>query len=188
MMNTIASLKNNFLIAMPSLYDPFFHQSVVYLCEHSDEGAMGLIVNRPSKIMLAELLDHLELEHDATITDIKPVLFGGPVAKNQGLVLHDNSHADKNSIAITETVFLSTSTDILTTIGLGHGPKNSLITLGYASWMPGQLEQEIADNDWLNVTANEDILFHSTGLQSWQQAAALLGVNIDLMPNITGHA
>ncbi len=173
---------------MPSLYDPFFHQSVVYLCEHSDDGAMGLIVNRPSKIMLSELLDHLQLKHNTAITDIKPVFFGGPVAKNQGLVLHDNGHHDKNSLAITETIFLSTSTDILTSIGQGRGPKNNLITLGYASWQAGQLEQEIADNDWLNVTANEDILFHSSGLQSWQQAAALLGVDIELMPNTSGHA
>ena len=188
MMNTIASLKNSFLIAMLSLDDPFFHQSVVYVCEHNEEGAMGLIVNRPSKIMLTELLDHLKLAHNTQITDSKPILFGGPVAKNQGLVLHDNSHDDKSSIAITETIFLSTSTDILTTIGQGQGPKNSLITLGYANWQAGQLEQEIADNDWLTVTANDDILFHTTGLQSWQKAAALLGVNIDLMPNIIGHA
>jgi len=149
---------------------------------------MGLIVNRPSKIMLSDLLDHLELPHNTTITDNKPLLFGGPVAKNQGLVLHDDSLGGEISIAIADNIFLSSSTDILTTIGQGQGSKNILVTLGYSSWQAGQLEQEIANNDWLTVTADEDILFHSTGQQSWQQAASLLGVDIELMPNITGHA
>jgi putative transcriptional regulator len=187
-MNSLASLKNNFLIAMPSMNDPFFHQSVIYLCEHSDNGAMGLIINRPSKIMLSELLDHLKVPHNTDITDTQPILFGGPVAKNQGLVLHDANHDDKTSVAIADNIFLSSSTDILTTIGQGQGPENSLITLGYSSWQAGQLEQEIVNNDWLTVTADEDILFHSTGQQAWQQAALLLGVDINLMPNTTGHA
>lgn len=182
------SLRHHFLVAMPSLLDPFFYQSVVYLCEHSDEGAMGLIVNRPSKIMLDELLDHLSVPHDPQKTHSKPILFGGPVAKNQGMVLHDSPKDPESSILIADNIFLSSSTDILRTIADDQGPDNSLITLGYASWESGQLEQEIINNDWLTVTADSHILFHTTGQDCWQRAASLLGVDIQLMSDTAGHA
>lgn len=186
--DTDTSLKNNFLIAMPSLNDAFFHQSVVYLCEHSDQGAMGLIINRPSKIMLSELLDHIEIPHHGTSNSSTPVLFGGPVAKNQGMVLHDSANNIETSVPISDTVFLSGSIDILKTIANQTGPSNLLVALGYASWSAGQLEQEIANNDWLNVKADNDILFHSSGQSSWQQAASLLGVDIQLISGNVGHA
>ena len=188
MANTETSLKNNFLIAMPSLSDPFFHQSVVYLCEHSNQGAVGLIINRPSNIMLSELLDHIEIPHQHTKTNDTPVLFGGPAAKNQGMVLHDSPDAVETSVAISDSIFLSGSTDMLRTIALQAGPNNILVTLGYASWSAGQLEQEITGNDWLTVTADDNILFHRSGQTAWQQAAALLGIDITLIPDHVGHA
>ena len=182
------SLKNNFLIAMPALNDPLFHQSVIYLCEHSDQGALGFIINRPSKIMLDELFDHIEIPHHNTNANKIPVLFGGPVAKNQGMVLHDSPDDLENSIAISDNIFLSSSTDLLRTIANQARPNNILVTLGYASWTAGQLEQEILNNDWLTVTATSDILFHSEGQDAWQQAASLLGIDILLISDDSGRA
>jgi putative transcriptional regulator len=182
------SLKNNFLIAMPALNDRLFHQSVVYLCEHSEQGAMGLIINRPSKIMLDELFDHIEIPHHNTEAEKTPVLFGGPVAKNQGMVLHDSPDDLGTSVAISDTIFLSGSTDLLKTIANQAGPNNILVTLGYASWAAGQLEQEILNNDWLTVTATSDILFHSDRQDAWQQAASLLGIDIHLISDDIGRS
>jgi putative transcriptional regulator len=182
------SLKNNFLIAMPSLNDPFFHQSVVYLYEHSGQGAMGLIINRPSNLTLSELLDHIEIPHQHTTASKTPILSGEPVAKNQGMVLHDSPDDIETSVAISDNIFLSGSTDMLKSIADQAGPKNILVTLGYASWSAGQLEQEIAHNDWLNVTADDNILFHSSGQTAWQQAAVLLGIDIRLISDNVGHA
>ncbi|MFT7235366.1 MAG: putative transcriptional regulator [Methylophagaceae bacterium] len=186
--NISTSLKNNFLIAMPSLNDAFFYQSVIYLCEHSNQGAMGLIINRPSKIMLSELLDHIDIPHHGPSNSTIPVLLGGPVAQNQGMVLHDSANNIETSVPISDSVFLNGSSDILRTLANQTDPSNLLVTLGYASWSAGQLEQEIANNDWLNVEADNDILFHSSGQSSWQQAASLLGVDIQLISGSIGHA
>jgi len=182
------SLKHHFLIAMPSLAGSFFHQSVVYICEHDDQGAMGLIINRPTQVMLTELFDHLEIDNSASVLQTTPVLFGGPVQKGQGMVIHNSEQPWKTSMQLSDTIYLSTSTDILEQIGSDSGPKKSLITLGYSGWDAGQLEQEIAENSWLTVSANEAILFDTPADQRWHAAAELLGFNIDLMPDITGHA
>jgi putative transcriptional regulator len=182
------SLQHHFLIAMPSLMDSFFYQSVVYLCEHNDEGAMGLIINRPTQVMLPELLAHLKIDNESASIAEKAVLFGGPVEKGQGMVLHSGHDEWKTSIELVDNIILTTSTDILETIGTEDGPKQSLITLGYAGWGEGQLEQEIAENSWLTVPANEDILFSIPAEDRWQAAAELLGVDIHLMSNHIGHA
>lgn len=183
------SLKNNFLIAMPTLNDPFFHHSVVYICEHTEQGAMGLIINRPTQIMLVDLLHHIDIASDVDRAKTTPVLFGGPVEKNQGMVLHDFA-GDKwgDSIAISNDVFLTSSTDILRAISADQGPENILVTLGYASWDSGQLEQEIGENSWLTAPADNKILFRTESKQCWQQAASLLGVDINLMSEQVGHA
>jgi putative transcriptional regulator len=183
------SLKNNFLIAMPTLNDPFFHHSVVYLCEHTEQGAMGLITNRPTQIMLADLLQHIDIHSDVDRVKTTPVLFGGPVEKNQGMVLHDLSdNRWGESIAISNDVFLSSSTEILRAIGANEGPDNILVTLGYSSWDSGQLEEEISENSWLTVPADTQILFHTESKHCWQQAASLIGVDIHLMSEQVGHA
>ncbi|MDH5358739.1 MAG: YqgE/AlgH family protein [Gammaproteobacteria bacterium] len=183
-----SSLQHHFLIAMPSLVDTFFYRSVVYICEHDEEGAMGLIINRPTQIMLAELLSHLEINNPSELVLHTPVLFGGPVQKHQGLVLH-NSDADwQTKIQLADNVFLTTSTDILENIGTENGPEHALVTLGYAGWAAGQLEQELTENSWLTVAANDDLLFNTPADQQWPAAAKLLGIDINLMANTAGHA
>ena len=183
-----SSLQHHFLIAMPSLRDSFFYRSVVYLCEHTSEGAMGLIVNRPTQVMLSELLSHLKIENPAEQNKSTPVLFGGPVQKGQGMVIHD-SHANwKTSIQLADKIFLTTSTDILETIGTESGPEHVLVTLGYAGWSAGQLEQELAENSWLTVPADGELLFETPSEKRWEEAAKLIGVDITLMSNSAGHA
>jgi len=183
-----SSLQHHFLIAMPAMADSFFHRSVVYICEHDEEGAMGLIINRPTHVMLTELLTHLEIENAETIPRTTPVLFGGPVQKGQGMVIHNSHEPWKTTLQLSDELFLTTSTDILETIGSEKGPKDAIITLGYSGWGAGQLEQEIVDNSWLTVAANNDILFHTPAEQRWHAAAKLLGVDINLMTNTVGHA
>ena len=183
-----SSLQHHFLIAMPSLVDTFFYRSVVYVCEHDEQGAMGLIINRPTQIMLAELLAHLDIHNPAEITTKTPVLFGGPVQKGQGMVLHDSHGNGKTTIQLTENVFLTTSTDILEEIGTERGPRHALVTLGYAGWGAGQLEQELSENSWLTVAANNDILFDTSANERWSEAANLLGIDISLIANSVGHS
>lgn len=183
------SLQNHFLIAMPSLVDTFFHHSVVYLCEHDENGAMGLIINRPSQVPLAELFLHLNIDNPSDLIKNTPVLFGGPVQKGQGMVLHDQ-HAPqwRSTIQLADDIYLTTSTDILTALGTDNGPKNALVTLGYAGWEAGQLEQEIGENSWLNVPATQSVLFDTPAEQCWEAAAQSIGIDINLMSNLIGHA
>jgi putative transcriptional regulator len=182
-------LQNHFLIAMPSLADSFFYRSVVYLCEHDENGAMGLIINRPTKVMLTELLSHLEIEHPTEYTDKTPVLFGGPVQKGQGLVIHDQKDGDwRSTLPLSEEIMLTSSTDILEALGTEHGPERSLVTLGYSGWEAGQLEEELAENSWLTVPANLELLFETPADQRWEAAAALLGIDIHLMSQHSGRA
>lgn len=184
-----SNLQNHFLVAMPALNDTFFYRSVVYLCEHDQNGAMGLIINRPTKVMLEELLSHLKIDNDSDYIKNTPVLFGGPVQKGQGMVIHDQADAGwKSSLQLSDSIFLTTSTDILQAIGTDQGPEHALVTLGYAGWSAGQLEQELAENSWLTVPANQDLLFATPADQRWQAAAGLLGIDINLMSNSSGHA
>lgn len=182
------SLQHHFLIAMPTFIDSFFYRSVIYICEHNEEGAMGLIINRPTQIMLDELFTHLEIDNISPLTQTTPVLFGGPVQKEQGMIIHDNDQQWKSTQALDEHLFLTTSIDILEAVGTTDGPKNFLITLGYAGWEAGQLEQEIADNTWLTVPATTDILFKTPADKRWEAAGKLLGVDMNLMTLSMGHA
>lgn len=185
----VASLKNHFLIAMPSLNDPFFYHSVVYLCEHSEQGAMGLIINKPTQLMLDELLEHFHITCSSPLAKKTPIFFGGPVSKDQGMVLHDHAQGNwTNSIKVTNDISLTSSTDILQAIGHDQAPENMLIALGYSSWGEGQLEQELAENSWLTCPANKDILFTSPSQECWQRAAALIGVDINLLSDDVGHS
>jgi putative transcriptional regulator len=184
-----STLQNHFLVAMPALSDSFFHRSVVYLCEHDQNGAMGLIINRPTRVMLEELLSHLEIDNHADSLKTTPVLFGGPVQKGQGMVIHDQHRPEwKSSLQLADDIILTTSTDILEAIGQNNGPEHALVTLGYAGWEAGQLEQELAENSWLTVPATRELLFDTPADKRWQAAAQLLGVDIHLMSNTTGHA
>ncbi len=181
-------LTNNFLIAMPGLEDPNFYHSVTYICEHNEEGALGLIVNRLLDMQLGEILQHINLE-DATLEARQmPVHLGGPVQQDRGFVLHEPLGEWEATLKVTDRIGITSSIDILHAIARNEGPERALITLGYAGWGAGQLEQEMADNAWLSGPANPEILFNQPVEERWRAAAASLGVDLDLLSGDTGHA
>lgn len=188
-MTELKSLQNHFLIAMPSLEDPYFSRSLTYICEHNEEGAMGLVINQPSTMNLKELLEQTdkELVIDDALTKNR-VLAGGPMNQERGFVLHTATESWSSSLALTDELMVTTSRDILTAIGKNKGPTNALIALGYAGWKEGQLEQELQDNAWLTVEADHDILFNTPLHQKWQAAVNKLGVDVWQLAPDSGHA
>lgn len=184
------SLQNHFLIAMPSLQDTYFERSLIYICEHDEKGAMGIVVNKPSGIIVDELLDQMELNEEPTpVTGIEgEVLLGGPVNPERGFVLHTSQDGWNNSDEITSGIMLTTSQDVLTCLGSNKAPEKFLIALGYAGWTRGQLEQEIIENTWLSIPATPELLFDVEHEQRWQQATESLGFDIWQLSNLAGHA
>ena len=162
---------NQFLIAMPTLADPNFFRTVTLICDHSDQGALGIVINHPTEILLGELLDHLEFEtRDPDARQI-PVYNGGPVQIDRGFVLHEPIGDWDSTLPITDELALTTSRDILAALAHGEGPRRVLVALGYAGWGAGQLEQEMADNAWLSCAADQDIIFDLPPEQRWRAAA-----------------
>lgn len=182
------SLRDHFLIAMPALSDPNFDHSVTYICEHNDEGAMGILINRQMAITMAEVLAQMEIVPSRRFDTTLQVHHGGPVQPEHGFVLHSPVGAWESSLQVTETIALTTSRDILRAIAHGEGPSNYLIALGYAGWGPGQLEQEMVDNAWLSCPAEHHILFDLPVAERWSAAAALLGVDLNLLSTEIGHS
>lgn len=188
MSQATANLRGHFLISMPHMQDRYFAQSLIYLCEHSDSGSMGLIINRAIPMDLQELFSHLEMPCTET-THQKPVFFGGPVQPERGFILHPAHSGRWNTTCdIDPIACLTTSVDILEDIAAGKGPDECIVALGYAGWGGGQLEQEISDNAWLSCPANSDIMFRTPIEERLNAAAALLGINLDLLTADTGHA
>ncbi|MET0380216.1 MAG: YqgE/AlgH family protein [Spongiibacteraceae bacterium] len=188
MNETFQSFRNHFLIAMPTLNEGMFAHSVAYICEHSDQGAMGIVINQPMGLPLREVLDHLNIENAHSHLD-DPVMAGGPVQTDRGFVLHRTSEQHwESTIVITEEVSLTTSRDILDAMARADGPKESLVALGYAGWSAGQLEDEIAANAWLTLPADSAIIFKVPVENRLTAAAAKLGVNMALMAPGAGHA
>lgn len=188
-MTDLKSLQNHFLIAMPSLEDPYFSRSLTYICEHNDEGAMGIVINQPSTMNLKELLE--QTDKDLTVSDEKAeqiVLAGGPVSQERGFVLHSTQQGWGSSLALAPGIMVTTSRDILTAIGNNTGPDEALIALGYAGWTAGQLEQEMQDNAWLTIEADEDILFNTPIHKKWQAAVNKLGIDVWQLAPGAGHA
>ncbi len=181
------SLRNHFLIAMPTLADPNFSHTVTYICDHGEEGALGIIVNRPLEVTLGEVLQNLEIEPGEHVDTEQPVFTGGPVHTERGFVLHTPPGAWSSSLDITDQIALTTSRDILAAIGHGEGPKQFLLALGYAGWGAGQLEKEMAENAWLSGPADPHILFSLPVEERWEAAAALLGVDLHLLSSDAGH-
>jgi len=182
------SLRNQFLIAMPALDDPNFSRTVTLICEHNDEGAMGIIINRALDITLSEVLVQLDVagyHHDLRK---HLVHMGGPVQESSGFVIHEPLGAWEADLEIDTDLGVSASRDILTAIAEGRGPDRWLLALGYAGWGPGQLEQEITQNAWLNGPADRDILFSLPLDQRWTAAAAHLGVDLSYLSGDAGHA
>lgn len=185
---TISSLKNHFLLAMPGLNDPNFSQSVVYICEHSVDGAMGLIINHQLDIPAKAIFDQLEVQYNDDCG--KSLIFdGGPVQRDRGFILHKTCDQQwESTVSIAEDISLTASKDILTDIAVGNGPENALITLGYSSWEPGQLEEELTQNSWLTIPADSAIIFDTACAKRAGAAASSIGVNIDMLSLDAGHA
>ena len=181
-------LKNQFLIAMPHMADPNFAQTLTYIVEHTANGAMGLVVNRPQELNLADILEQLrpDIDPPAACQHV-PIYIGGPVQTDRGFVLHPSGPVFQATVDL-GGISLSTSQDILFAIADGVGPQQSLITLGYAGWEAGQLEAELADNAWLTCPFTADILFEMDSEQRLAAAAASLGINLSLLTSQAGHA
>jgi putative transcriptional regulator len=187
-MNHSQYLTNQFLIAMPGLEDPNFFHSVTYICEHNDQGALGLVINRPLDMQLGEILQHIKLQHSEPEARQIQVHLGGPVQQDRGFVLHEPLGEWEATLKVTDRIGITSSLDILQAIAKNEGPERSLITLGYAGWGAGQLEQEMAENAWLSGPADPEILFNSPDEERWKAAAASLGVDLDLLSGEAGHA
>lgn len=186
------NLQHHFLIAMPSLQDPLFRRSVVYICEHNSDGAMGLIINKPlDNLTIEGVLEKLKIvpeNRDEAIRLDKPVFVGGPLAEDRGFILHSPPAAFDSSIRICDDTVITTSRDVLETLGTEKQPSNVLVTLGYASWEEGQLEQELLDNAWLTAPADIKILFRTPIAERWREAAKLIGIDIFALTGEAGHA
>ncbi|MEZ5653633.1 MAG: YqgE/AlgH family protein [Burkholderiaceae bacterium] len=183
-----SNLANHFLMAMPNMADPNFDGSVVLLAEHSDKGAMGLVINRAMSLDLSGLFERIGLDLGVSPIGAQPVLFGGPVQTDRGFVLHRPVGAWSSSIVIGDGVALTSSRDILEAVSAGEGPERFLVTLGYSGWGPGQLEEELSRNAWLTVPANDGIVFETPIEQRFQRAFALLGIDPVLLSGHAGHA
>ena len=187
-MSRSTNLTNHFLIAMPALQDPNFSHTVTYLCEHTSEGAMGIVVNRPLELTLSDVFEQMDITaSDETVGD-RPVFAGGPVNTERGFVLHSATKPWHSTLRITDEIYITTSRDILEAMADGNGPGDSLVALGYAGWGSGQLESEIAQNSWLASPATPDILFRLPPGERWAAAAAAIGVDLALLSNEAGHA
>jgi putative transcriptional regulator len=181
-------LTNHFLIAMPSLNDPNFSKTVTYMCAHNSEGAMGIVINRPMEMELAEVFEQMSIEFGLCDADQQRVYLGGPVHRDRGFIIHHPATSWESSIHVTSELAVSTSRDILEAIGAGTGPRESLVALGYAGWGAGQLEQEMRQNSWLSGPASLDIIFRTPAELRWQRAAEQMGVNLSAMSSDVGHA
>lgn len=171
---------------MPGLADPRFAQSVTYICEHNEGGAMGIVINQPATLSYKELFEQLQLNDD--YHDASPLLMGGPVQKERGFVLHSPEKQWTSTLSVSDEVALTGSKDILDDIANHKGPESALIALGYAGWDAGQLEEEIVQNSWLTVPAEKHIIFDTPLEKRWTSAAEQLGIDLNLMSPHAGHA
>jgi putative transcriptional regulator len=187
-MESPTSLANHFLIAIPSMLDPNFSRGVTLICQHGDDGAMGLLVNRLSEYTFGEVLSQMGIETRDESLAATPVLLGGPVQPDRGFVVHDGGDGWDSTLRISDRLAVTTSRDILVAMAEGRGPAHALLALGYAGWTEGQLESELQQDAWLTVTATESILFDTPIAQRWQRAAGLMGVDLDRLAGYSGRA
>ena len=181
-------LSGQLLIAMPSMADPRFERSVIYICAHNSDGAMGLLVNRPfESLSFSELLGQLEIDLNDEISPVR-VMFGGPVEQERGFVLHSPDYLQDASLVVDENVVLTATVEILQAIADGIGPKNYLLALGYAGWDAGQLDSEIKNNGWLSVGSDHDLIFGSDLESKWLNAMTKIGIDPHMLSDDAGHA
>ncbi|MDA8360429.1 MAG: YqgE/AlgH family protein [Gammaproteobacteria bacterium] len=183
-----ASLINQFLIAMPGLGDPNFFRTVTLVCEHGSEGAMGIVINRPTDLTFRDVFTQLGIEAASCARLDEPIYLGGPVQSNRGFVLHEPLGTWESTLVVGGTLGVSTSRDILAAIARNEGPDHCLLALGYAGWGPGQIEKEIAENAWLSGPASTDVLFRTPIDARWASAAHVLGVDLAHLSGESGHA
>lgn len=184
----MTSFKHQFLLAMPHLIDPNFEKGLTFICEHSKEGALGLVINKPLDLTFAELTSQIGIHLSSSQYANTPIYAGGPVHSERGFVLHTNEASWKSSIYLGEGLHLTTSIDILEALAAGEGPEHFIVTLGCASWQPNQLEEEILDNAWLTTPASNDILFTTPSEDKLNAAALCLGVNLSQLTSQVGYA
>jgi putative transcriptional regulator len=182
------NLSRHFLIAMPAMADPIFSRAVVYLCDHNDQGAMGIIVNRPLGMDMKGLFAQIDVELNRHNVASQAVYFGGPVQTDRGFVLHQPLGNWQSTMSVEDEMGLTTSKDILLAVGRGEGPDRLFVTLGYAGWEAGQLEVELAQNAWLTVEADPEVVFAQPSEQRYDLALKLLGVDIAMLSDTAGHA
>lgn len=185
-------LTGHLLIAMPAMQDPNFSRTVTYICEHSEQGALGIVINRPLDMELGAIFDQLDLEDVDPALASQPVLQGGPVHQERGFVLHEPElpagQEFDATLAVSDSIRVTTSQDILAAMARGQGPRRTVVALGYAGWGAGQLESELKENAWLSVPASARIIFETPFEQRWRESARLLGVDVALLSSQAGHA
>lgn len=183
-----SSLANQLLIAMPGMADPNFSTTVTLICEHSSDGALGIVINRPLDLDLGGLFKQLDAENSNSAASRDPVLLGGPVSPERGFVLHSPTEMFENSLAVSDDILLTLSRDVLDAIAADNGPEKTLVALGYAGWGAGQLEEEMLANSWLNVPATAEIVFDTPFSERWRSAAQSIGIDISQISPDAGHA
>ena len=183
-----ASLVDKCLIATPAIKDPIFASSLVYMCEHSEQGSMGLVVNHETSQVLDDIFKQLDIECEDEKICNQPVYIGGPVQLEQGFVLHTSTGDWQNSVEVSNGIHLTSSVDILRAIAEGRGPEDYLVILGFSGWASGQLESELQQNSWLTSTCNADLLFHEKPEDKWQVAFDSLGFDINSLSPVSGNA
>jgi len=179
---------NHFLIAMPSLEDPHFSAAVAYVINHDGDGAMGVVINQPTEHSIADVLDSLSLSTPSEPIASQPVMCGGPVEPQRGIVLHRDPHQYESSVVVADTLTVTTSRDVLDQLAEDNGPDDFLLALGYAGWSGGQLEREITDNTWLTCPADNRVVFDVPPDQRLAAAAALIGIDLARIDPQSGHA
>lgn len=185
------NLTGHFLIAMPSLNDGFFNQSVTFICEHDESGSFGIIINQESQITLQQIIKEMDIDGDDTDCEYnkeQSIFIGGPVDQGRGFILHKTEGEWLSSLKVNKQIALTSSKDILQSIANNNGPEENIIALGYAGWAAGQLEKELASNTWLNCPADEKIIFNTPVEKRWKAAAKLIGVDLTLLSSDAGHA
>jgi len=192
--SSMTSLANQFLVAMPALDDSYFSRSVIYICEHDDEGAMGLVINKSTDIAINTVLLEMhitdeDVDTEATVElDSNNVMSGGPVQTDRGFILHNGHNEWSSSLKLDDQINVTTSKDILENLATDAGPEKYLMTLGYAGWTAGQLEQELVDNTWLTIDASPDLIFDTPIEDRWEAAVQKLGINVEQLTAFSGHA
>jgi putative transcriptional regulator len=176
------------LVAMPGMLDPNFRHTVAYICEHGDNGAIGIVINRPMDMDIGAVLEQLSLDPADTNNLAQPVMQGGPVQAERGFVLHESPQNWEATTSVDQSIYVTTSRDILSDVAAGNGPGRILMALGYAGWEAGQLEEEIRQNAWLTVPASSDLVFDTPYDERWAAAAASIGIDPASLSLHAGHA